>query len=146
MDHNHFETKWAQIKTHLRKQWDKLTDEDIKHINGKRDQLSHTLRTKYNWDPARTEQELKRWETSQGLCCGDKCGTPSGGKEGKHNSMNEKDRNHTQGSMSEKDRDQKHGSHSERDGKLGAAHDKHHKIDNQRKMEHHDKEQKRKAS
>lgn len=78
-----FEKNWMKMKQHLKTQWNKLSDEDIVKINGKRDLLLSTLRNRYGWDMARAETECHKWELSQGLsgsesCCGEPCRSDKG--------------------------------------------------------------------
>jgi uncharacterized protein YjbJ (UPF0337 family) len=34
MNHNQFKTFWNQLKAPLKAQWEKLTDDDLRHIDG----------------------------------------------------------------------------------------------------------------
>jgi uncharacterized protein YjbJ (UPF0337 family) len=59
-----FEANWHQMKTKLREKWDKLTDNDIVQISGKRDTLLAKLEERYKWDKKGAEEELRKFENS----------------------------------------------------------------------------------
>ena len=53
--------RWNQLKGHLRKQWGRLTDDDIDQIQGQRDILLGKLQEYYGKDREQNERELDRW-------------------------------------------------------------------------------------
>ena len=53
--------QWNQLKGHLRKQWGRLTDDDIDQIKGQRDILLGKLQEYYGEDREQNERELDRW-------------------------------------------------------------------------------------
>ena len=53
--------QWNQLKGHLRKQWGRLTDDDIDQIKGQRDILVGKLQEYYGKDREQNERELDRW-------------------------------------------------------------------------------------
>lgn len=56
---------WNEIKGNLRARWDKLTDDDLDGIAGKRERFIGTLREIYGLTEERAEAELRDWERHQ---------------------------------------------------------------------------------
>ena len=56
-----FESQWQQIKTILKDKFENLTDEDLRHINGRYDQLIERLEHRYGYTKEQAEGELRRW-------------------------------------------------------------------------------------
>ena len=50
---------WQQFKGKVKEKWGKLTDDDLKVIEGKRDQLSGVLQKKYGYAKEQAEKELE---------------------------------------------------------------------------------------
>jgi uncharacterized protein YjbJ (UPF0337 family) len=57
--------QWKQLKGQVRKQWGKLTDDDLDVIEGQRDQLSGRLQQRYGYAKDEAERRIDEWE--QGL-------------------------------------------------------------------------------
>ena len=53
---------WKQLKGKAKEKWGKLTDDDWKVIEGKRDQLAGRLQERYGYTKEQVEKELKDWE------------------------------------------------------------------------------------
>lgn len=53
--------QWNQLKGQLRKQWGRLTDDDIDQIKGQRDVLLGKLQEYYGRGREENERELDRW-------------------------------------------------------------------------------------
>ncbi len=49
----------------LKKRWGKLTDEDLRRINGKREQLSKLLSERYALARDQAEQQIKEFEQTE---------------------------------------------------------------------------------
>jgi uncharacterized protein YjbJ (UPF0337 family) len=49
---------WQQLSAKLKEKWGKLTDDDLKAIAGKRDQLVGVLQQRYDFEKERAEMEL----------------------------------------------------------------------------------------
>ena len=45
MNWDHVERMWKQAKGKIREKWDKLTDDDLKFIDGRRDRLEDRIST-----------------------------------------------------------------------------------------------------
>jgi uncharacterized protein YjbJ (UPF0337 family) len=56
--------KWLQVRGAIKKQWGKLTDDDLDKVNGDMDMLAGVLQEKYGYSRAQAEQEVHRFETS----------------------------------------------------------------------------------
>jgi uncharacterized protein YjbJ (UPF0337 family) len=53
--------QWNQLKGNLRKQWGRLTDDDIDQIKGQRDVLLGKLQEYYGKNREENERELETW-------------------------------------------------------------------------------------
>lgn len=60
--------KWNELKGKAKEQWGKLTDDDLKRIDGKKDQLVGELQKKYGYLKEQAEDEISKWEKSCGSC------------------------------------------------------------------------------
>ncbi|PWC13283.1 hypothetical protein B4923_08700 [Brenneria roseae subsp. americana] len=54
---------WKQLKGKAKEQWGKLTDDDLKIIEGKRDQLVGKIQERYGYEQEAAEKEVKDWES-----------------------------------------------------------------------------------
>jgi len=52
---------WEQVKGRLRRQWGKLTDDDLERIKGDREVLVGQLQERYGRTREEMEEELERW-------------------------------------------------------------------------------------
>ena len=55
---------WPENKNTVRKRWSKLTDDDLRRINGKRDQLISVLQERYSLPKDQIELQIKEFERS----------------------------------------------------------------------------------
>lgn len=55
------ETQWVQAKEFLRDKWPRLTEDDLRQINGRFDQLSDKLQQRYGYTSAQAEEEIRKW-------------------------------------------------------------------------------------
>jgi len=58
MNQDIFEGKWKESKGQVKEWWGKLTDDDLKQIDGKSDQLVGILQQKYGYTKEEAEKEL----------------------------------------------------------------------------------------
>lgn len=58
MNKNVIQGGWLQLSGELKRQWGKLTDDDLKQIEGQRDKLEGTLRRRYGYSSARATKEV----------------------------------------------------------------------------------------
>lgn len=61
MNKDLLETQWVQAKEFLRDKWSRLTEDDLRQINGRFDQLSDKLQQRYGYTQAQAEEEIRRW-------------------------------------------------------------------------------------
>jgi uncharacterized protein YjbJ (UPF0337 family) len=54
--------KWNEVKGKVKEKWEKLSDDDLTQINGKKEHLLGTLQTKYGWEQQKAEEEIKIFE------------------------------------------------------------------------------------
>ena len=50
--------KWQQMRGKVKEQWGKLTDDDLKMVEGKFDKLSGVIRERYGYSKERAEREI----------------------------------------------------------------------------------------
>jgi uncharacterized protein YjbJ (UPF0337 family) len=53
--------KWMQIRGDVKRQWGKLTDDDMTQIDGDRDKLMGTLQERYGYSREQAEREVDRF-------------------------------------------------------------------------------------
>lgn len=61
MNEDTLKGQWTQLKGHLRKQWGRLTDDDIDEIKGQRDVLLGKLQEYYGRNREENERDVERW-------------------------------------------------------------------------------------
>lgn len=64
MDNNVLKGKWTQMKGEAKKQWGKLTDDDLDVINGEKDKLIGKLQEKYGHTREQAETEYNNWSNT----------------------------------------------------------------------------------
>jgi uncharacterized protein YjbJ (UPF0337 family) len=57
--------QWLQIKGQARKQWGKLSDDEIDQIQGDAEILLGKLQQRYGYSREQAEQELERWQAER---------------------------------------------------------------------------------
>ncbi len=55
--------KWMQIRGDVKRNWGKLTDDDLTMINGDQDKLIGRLQERYGYSREQAEQEVRRFDT-----------------------------------------------------------------------------------
>jgi len=55
--------KWKQIKGRAKKQWGKLTDDDLDKVEGSRDELVGKIQERYGKSREEAEKEVDSWES-----------------------------------------------------------------------------------
>lgn len=63
MNWERIEGDWLQFKGHVKKQWGKLTDDQIDVINGQREILAGKLREAYGIGKDEAERQIDEWGT-----------------------------------------------------------------------------------
>jgi len=65
MNWDQIELNWLIFKGKLRRNWAKLSDEDITRINGRREELVARLQVRYGFAKAEAEREVSAWIRAQ---------------------------------------------------------------------------------
>ncbi len=55
--------KWKQIKGQAKKQWGKLTDDDLDKVEGSRDELVGKIQERYGKSKEAAEKEVDSWDS-----------------------------------------------------------------------------------
>ncbi len=53
--------RWDEIKSSVRKHWEKLTDADLARLNGRTDEFASLLQQRYGYARAQAVLEIKNW-------------------------------------------------------------------------------------
>ena len=61
MNWDQFEGKWRQMKGSIKEQWNKLTDDDLDRIAGKREQLIGRIQERYGIAKEAAERQADEW-------------------------------------------------------------------------------------
>ena len=61
MNWDRVQGNWKQFTGKVKKQWGKLTDDDIARINGNREQLEGELQAKCGYAKDKAKQEVDTW-------------------------------------------------------------------------------------
>jgi uncharacterized protein YjbJ (UPF0337 family) len=61
MNRDQFEGKWKQFKGKIKEKWGKVTDDDLKKIDGRYDQFLGLLQERYGYDEEQAEKEFTHW-------------------------------------------------------------------------------------
>ncbi len=56
---------WKQLKGNVKKQWGKLTDDDMMQIDGNKDILIGKLQQRYGYSKAEAEKDYNTWLAAQ---------------------------------------------------------------------------------
>ncbi len=56
---------WKQMKGHVKKQWGKLTDDDLAQIDGNKDVLIGKLQERYGYSKAEAQRDYDKWLAAQ---------------------------------------------------------------------------------
>jgi len=65
MNWDQIQAHWMQFKAKVRKNWVKLTDEDLTRIGGRRDELVGRLQARYGFAKSEAEREIDAWMKTQ---------------------------------------------------------------------------------
>lgn len=61
MNQDILQGKWKEIRGGLKKQWGKLTDDDIRRIEGSLDQITGIIQQRYGYTKERAEHEISHF-------------------------------------------------------------------------------------
>jgi uncharacterized protein YjbJ (UPF0337 family) len=65
MNRDTFKGQWMQLKGQLRRQWGKLTDDEVDQIRGNAEILFGKLQERYGYSREQAERELERWDVER---------------------------------------------------------------------------------
>jgi uncharacterized protein YjbJ (UPF0337 family) len=65
MNRDTLKGQWTQLKGQLRKQWGKLTDDEVDQIQGNAEILIGKLQERYGYSREQAEREIDRWEVER---------------------------------------------------------------------------------
>lgn len=57
--------KWNQLQGDVKKQWSKLTNDDISYINGEEESLIGKLQELYGYTKEQAKEQVDKWYSSQ---------------------------------------------------------------------------------
>jgi uncharacterized protein YjbJ (UPF0337 family) len=66
MNWDQIEGKWSQTKGEVKRQWGKLTDDDLQMIAGNREKLLGRIQERYGIAKEQAESQLNEWISTQG--------------------------------------------------------------------------------
>jgi uncharacterized protein YjbJ (UPF0337 family) len=65
VDWDRIEADWAQLKASAKRQWEKLSDDQLDSIAGKRERLSASVQATYGITKETTERQVSFWQSIQ---------------------------------------------------------------------------------
>jgi len=65
MNTEQMEGKWKEMKGALKAKWGKLTDDDLKIIEGNRDQLVGRIQERYGLAREAAQKQVQEWKRTQ---------------------------------------------------------------------------------
>ena len=63
MSWHDIEANWKQLKSNIQQKWEKLTDDDVEVINGKRGTLTEKIQMTYGVTKEDAHKQVSDWET-----------------------------------------------------------------------------------
>jgi uncharacterized protein YjbJ (UPF0337 family) len=61
MDWNRIEGNWKEFKGKVKEAWGKLTDDDLDHIAGRREQLDGKIQQRYGLGKDLAKKDIEDW-------------------------------------------------------------------------------------
>ncbi len=65
MNRDTLKGQWTQLKGQVRKQWGKLTDDEVDQIRGDSEILMGKLQQRYGYTREQAQREIERWEVER---------------------------------------------------------------------------------
>lgn len=65
MNWDQIEGKWKQMSGSIKQRWGKLTDDDLKLIGGKQDQLIGKIQERYGISKEEASKQLREWSEAE---------------------------------------------------------------------------------
>ena len=66
MNDDIFKGQWKQLRGEVRKQWNKLTDDDLDVVGGELEKLEGRLQERYGWAKDKAAAEIDSWSRERG--------------------------------------------------------------------------------
>ena len=73
MDWDHIARNWQQFNQRIRAKWEKLTDDDLAMINGRRNRLEVKIRQRYGFSSDHIRKEVDDWVRWQSIASAQVC-------------------------------------------------------------------------
>ena len=64
MNWNRIEGNWSELKGHAKRNWGKLTEDHIDHVDGKREHLASKIKEVYGIDQEEAERQINEFTRS----------------------------------------------------------------------------------
>lgn len=64
MNSDELKGKWKQLQGSVKQQWGKLTDDELKEIEGNQDKLVGKIQEKYGVAREEAERQVKEWNSA----------------------------------------------------------------------------------
>ena len=61
MNKDEFSGKWKQVSGEAKRQWGKITDDDLKQVDGQSDKLAGKVQERYGKNKEEAEREVNDW-------------------------------------------------------------------------------------
>jgi uncharacterized protein YjbJ (UPF0337 family) len=65
MNQDTLKGQWHQLKGEVKRQWGKLTDDDVSRVDGNLEKLSGAIQERYGYARDQAEKEIARWQAEQ---------------------------------------------------------------------------------
>jgi uncharacterized protein YjbJ (UPF0337 family) len=65
MNRDTLKGQWTQLKGQVRKQWGKLTDDEVDQIQGDSEILMGKLQQRYGYTREQAQREIERWKVER---------------------------------------------------------------------------------
>jgi len=65
MNRDTLKGQWTQLKGQVRKQWGKLTEDEVDQIQGDSEILMGKLQQRYGYTREQAQREIERWEAER---------------------------------------------------------------------------------
>jgi uncharacterized protein YjbJ (UPF0337 family) len=70
MNWNYVETNWHELKAKVKQNWDKISDQQLDAVAGKRDRLCRVIQRVYAINSQQAEEQITEWQDAQVLIDG----------------------------------------------------------------------------
>jgi len=61
MNKDQVQGSWKELQGKIKQKWGKLTDNDLKVIEGRRDELAGIIQRRYGYEKSQAEKEVKEF-------------------------------------------------------------------------------------